>query len=156
VRAPGLTKAGTTSDARVISTDFYPTLLELAGLPLRPAQHLDGISITSVFRGEAGPQRDALYWHYPHYHGSTWAPGSAMREGDWKLIEFFEDNTTELYNLKSDLSEMNNLAASEPTRLQAMRSKLSAWRAETAAYVPQPGVTPPEPGKKKGKKAVEE
>jgi arylsulfatase A-like enzyme len=152
VRAPGITKAGTVTDAQVISTDFYPTLLELAGLPARPEQHRDGISIASILRGEKAPARDALFWHYPHYHGSTWSPGSAMREGDWKLIEFFEENTAELYNLKTDLSERQNLALVEPERLKAMRARLAAWRAETGAYVPQPGETPAEPGKKKRKR----
>jgi arylsulfatase A-like enzyme len=159
VRAPGITRAGATADTPVVSTDFYPTLLELAGLPARPAQHRDGISLVPVLRGGAGPQRDPFYWHYPHYHGSTWAPGGAMREGDWKLIEFFEEGTTELYDLKSDLSERRNLAAREPGRLQAMRAKLAAWRAETGAYVPQPGETPasntPEAKKRRPKQAKE-
>lgn len=146
VRAPGITKAGAISDFQVISMDFYPTILSLAGLPAKPAQHRDGIDISSVLRGESDPVRDALYWHYPHYHGSTWAPGSAMRQGDWKLITFFEKDSSELYNLKSDLSEKQNLAATQPKRLKAMRSKLDAWRAETAAYMPAPAVTPTKRG----------
>ncbi len=156
VRAPGVTKAGSKTDVPVISTDVYPTLLSLAGLPAKPEQHGDGIDISAVLRGEAAPPRDSLFWHYPHYHGSTWAPGSAMREGDWKLIEFFEDDSAELYDLKTDLAEKQNLAATEPERLKAMSSKLAAWRAETGAYVPKPGVTPSEPGGKKRKKTTEE
>lgn len=155
IRAPGLTKPGSVTDVQVISTDFYPTLLELAGLPQRPQQHLDGVSIASVLRDGTAPQRDALFWHYPHYHGSTWAPGSAMREGDWKLIEFFEENKVELYNLKQDLAEQQDLSAAEPDRTAKMRAKLDAWRVTTAAYVPQPGITPPSPKKGKGKKAEE-
>jgi len=151
VRAPGITKAGATTDTPVISTDFYPTLLALAGVPAKPDQHLDGVNIVSVLRGRAAPVRNALFWHYPHYHGSTWSPGSAMREGDWKLIEFFEEDAVELYNLKSDLSERNNLAASEPERVKAMRAKLAAWRAETGAYVPQPGDQPVQTKKRKRK-----
>jgi len=149
VRAPGLTKAGATTDTPVISTDFYPTLLALAGVPAKSEQHRDGINIASVLRGDSAPARDALFWHYPHYHGSTWAPGGAMREGDWKLIEFFEEDTVELYNLKSDLSERHNLAASEPGQVRAMRAKLAAWRAETGAYMPQPGDQPTPAQKRK-------
>jgi arylsulfatase A-like enzyme len=158
VRAPGLTKAGSVTDAPVISADFYPTLLALAGLPAKPKQHRDGINIASVLGGGPAPARDTLFWHYPHYHGSTWAPGGAMREGDWKLIEFFDEGTAELYNLKSDPSERHNLAASEPARLQAMRDKLAAWRVETGAYLPQPRVassddTPPAQNKKRQRKS---
>ncbi len=139
VRAPGITPAGASTDVPVISTDFYPTLLALAGAPARPSQHRDGIDISALLRGGAAPSRDALFWHYPHYHGSTWAPGGAMREGDWKLIEFFEEGAAELYNLAADISEKRDLALGEPDRLRAMRAKLAAWRAETGAFVPVPG-----------------
>jgi arylsulfatase A-like enzyme len=145
VRAPGITKAGALSDFQVISTDFYPTLLALAALPAKPVQHRDGLDISSVLRGESGPAREALYWHYPHYHGSTWAPGSAMRQGDWKLIHFLEDDSVELYNLESDPAEKKNLAATQPERLKGMRSKLEAWRAETKAYMPASAVIPAKP-----------
>lgn len=153
VRAPGLTKSGATTDTPVISTDFYPTLLALAGLPAKPEQHRDGLDITSILRGDAGPARETFYWHYPHYHGSTWAPGGAMREGDWKLIEFFDEGTAELYNLKTDLSEKQNLATTEPERLKAMRAKLAAWRGETGAYMPVAGNTSEQPKKKRKKKS---
>lgn len=159
VRAPGKTKAGATAETPVISTDVYPTLLSLAGLPVRPQQHRDGLDVSGVLGGGAAPMRDTLFWHYPHYHGSTWAPGGAMREGDWKLIELFDEGTAELYNLKDDLSERENLAAAEPERLKAMREKLAAWRAETGAYVPVPGETPvtekPQAKKNKKKKSAE-
>lgn len=152
VRAPGLTKAGTTSDTPVISTDFYPTLLKLAALPTKPDQHRDGLDISALLSGGPAPAREAFYWHYPHYHGSTWAPGGALREGDWKLIEFFDEGTAELYNLKADLSETRNLAKDEPDRLKAMQAKLATWRQETGASMPVPGETPePAKRKKKGK-----
>lgn len=157
VRAPGKTMAGAVTGVPVISTDVYPTLLALAGLPARPQQHLDGLDISAVLGGGAPPARDTFHWHYPHYHGSTWAPGGAMREGDWKLIEFFDEGNVELYNLKTDLSERQNLAAAEPERLKAMRAKLAAWRAATGAHMPAPGETPassgPKPGKKRRQKA---
>lgn len=159
VRAPGKTKAGATTETPVISTDVYPTLLSLAGLPVRPQQHRDGLDVSGVLGGGAAPMRDTLFWHYPHYHGSTWAPGGAMREGDWKLIELFDEGTAELYNLKDDLSERENLAAAEPERLKAMREKLAAWRAETGAFMPVAGETPvtqkPQAKKKRKKKTKE-
>jgi arylsulfatase A-like enzyme len=136
VRAPGITKAGTVESAAVISTDFYPTLLELAGLPLRPNQHVDGVSVAGLLHGGPAPAPRTLYWHYPHYHGSTWAPGGALRDGDWKLIEFFDEGSAELYNLGSDLAERENLATRESEKLRSLREKLAAWRAATGAVVP--------------------
>ncbi len=136
VRAPGVTKPGTTIDVPVISTDFYPTLLELAGLDARPSQHLDGTSFASLLKDHLKPTRDALYWHYPHYHGSTWAPGGAVRIGDWKLIEFFEEDTVELYDLSEDVAERHDLAASNPEQVAKMRQALTTWRSETDAYMP--------------------
>lgn len=138
IRAPGSTKPGTISEMPIISTDFYPTLLALAGLPLRPKQHLDGIDVASILTGGPVPPRQTFYWHYPHYHGSTWAPGSAIRDGDWKLIEFLEENTVELYDLKHDVGERTNLAAQNPERVKMLQAKLDAWRSKTGASMPKP------------------
>ncbi|MBL8852156.1 MAG: sulfatase [Planctomycetaceae bacterium] len=135
VAAPGLTAAGSVCDAPMISTDYYPTLLELAGAPLRPEQHADGASIRPLLAGEARAARP-LYWHYPHYHGSKWTPGGAIRDGDWKLIEFWEEDTVELYNIASDIGERENLAAMRPELVEALRERLAAWREETAAVMP--------------------
>jgi arylsulfatase A-like enzyme len=137
VRAPGLTKAGTVCDAPVISTDFFPTLLVLAGVPLEPQHHVDGRSLLPLLRGESLSER-TLYWHYPHYHGSTWAPGSAVRDGNWKLIEFFEEEAVELYHLSDDLGERRNLATANPEQVDRLRTKLNIWRAETGAFMPTP------------------
>lgn len=142
VRAPSIVKPNTVKsaavcDAPVISTDYFPTLLELAGAPSMPERHIDGRSFAPLLRGESLPER-ALYWHYPHYHGSTWAPGSAMRSGDWKLIEFYEDETVELYNLRDDVGERTNLAASQKEVADRMHAELSAWRKATGAYIPRP------------------
>ena len=138
VRAPGVTRSGSVCRAPVISTDYYPTLLELGGLPLAPKQHCDGMSLASLLRGRAGLDRTTLYWHYPHYHGSTWAPGGALREGDWKLIEFFDEDTVELYRLSDDLGERRNLAGQMPDRVKQLRAKLAAWRKEAGAVMPTP------------------
>jgi arylsulfatase A-like enzyme len=121
----------------VISTDYYPTVLELLGLPARPKQHQDGKGLTSVLRGQSKLQRDSLYWHYPHYHGSAWAPGAAVRAGDWKLIEFYEEEKVELYNLRENLSETNDLAAKMPAQTRRLRNQLQAWQKETGARMPQ-------------------
>jgi len=137
VRAPGLTQAGTVCDVPVLSTDFFPTLLELAGAPLEPDRHVDGRSLLPLLRGEAPVER-TLYWHYPHYHGSTWAPGSAVRDGDWKLIEFLDEQATELYDLRRDLGERTNLADSHPEVVGRLRAKLNVWRSETGALMPTP------------------
>jgi arylsulfatase A-like enzyme len=137
VRAPGA-KAGVTCDEPVISMDFYPTILELADLNAKPDQHIDGISLMRLLKGNKDLKREAIYWHYPHYHGSTWAPGAAIRAGDWKLVEFYEDNKIELYNLKDDLGETNDLSKSNPKRTKELLDMLHRWQKETGAQMPKP------------------
>ncbi len=136
VRAPGVTAAGTQSDAVVVSTDVFPTLLALAGLPLQPRHHLDGQSFLSALQAAATADPRTLFWHYPHYHGSTWAPGAAIRSGDFKLIEFFDEDTVELYDLSQDLGEQQNLADKQPEKVKTLRAELAAWRKEVGASVP--------------------
>jgi arylsulfatase A-like enzyme len=153
VRAPGTTKPGSICETPVISTDLYPTLLALAHLPLRPAQHLDGINVASLLIGGPAPDRQSLYWHYPHYHGSTWAPGSAVRNSDWKLIEFFEENTVELYDLQTDFGERTNLAAQYPERVKSLRAQLANWRSDAGAVMPRSNPSAGEDSAKKAKKA---
>jgi arylsulfatase A-like enzyme len=137
VAGPGVARPGAVSDAVLTSPDLYPTLLELAGLPARPAQHVDGVSFAPALRG-AAPARGPVYWHYPHYGNQGGAPYGAVRDGDWKLIEWYEDGALELFNLAADPSEQSNLAAAEPARAQALREKLGAWRVETGAKMPAP------------------
>jgi arylsulfatase A-like enzyme len=136
--APGVTKPGSTCDTPVISTDYYPTLLELAGLPLKPEQHLDGVSIVSLLKGEAIERGKPLFWHYPHYGNQGGMPNGAVRDGDWKLIEWYEDGALELYNIAQDIGEKNNLAAQHPDKVKALREKLIAWRKEVNAIMPTP------------------
>ncbi len=137
VRAPGVTRAGSTCHTPVISTDFFPTLLALVGQPMLPKLHADGKSMMPLLRGGKKQESRALYWHYPHYHGSMWTPGGAIREGNWKLIEFFEDNSAELYRLDQDLSERRDLAAQEPAKVRELRIKLATWRKVTGARMPE-------------------
>jgi arylsulfatase A-like enzyme len=136
LHAPGLVGPGSESNVPVISTDFFPTFLELAGLPLQPGLHQDGVSFAPLLRGEDALAREPLYWHYPHYHGSTWEPGGAIRQGDWKLIEFFTEGKAELYNLRSDLGERLNLASRNPEKVKELLSLLVDWRKAVGARMP--------------------
>lgn len=134
-RAPGITKPGSVSDSPMTSTDYYATILDLLGLPLTPAQHRDSVSFKALLTGKRMKARP-LFWHYPHYGNQGGAPVSAVRDGDWKLIEWLEDGKLELYNLARDPYEKNDLAAKEPARVKTLRGKLGAWRKETGALMP--------------------
>jgi arylsulfatase A-like enzyme len=145
-RWPGVTRPGTTCDVPVISTDFYPTMLEIAGLPARPGQHEDGVSLASLLRGEGSlPTNRPLFWHYPHYSNQGGFPGGAVRIGDWKLIERYEDGRVHLYNLKDDLGEQHDLAEQHPDRVAAMRRQLHDWYSEVDAKFLQAKSGGPEP-----------
>jgi arylsulfatase A-like enzyme len=133
MRWPGVTPSGATTDVPAISTDFFPTLLEVAGLPLRPDQHRDGISLVPALKGSASLDREALYWHYPHYSNQGGFPGGAVRMGPWKLIENYEDGSVQLFNLEEDLGERENLALEHPRRVKQMRERLHAWYQEVDA-----------------------
>lgn len=137
VRAPGVTRPATVCDTPVISPDFYPTLLELAGLSPLPNQHVDGVSFVPLLRG-ADLGRGPIFWHYPHYGNQGGAPGGAVREGDWKLIEWYEDGRLELFDLRRDLSEQLNLASEQPARAKQLQVKLHAWRKFVGARMPAP------------------
>jgi len=137
VKWPGVTKAGSTCAAPVTSPDFYPTLLEMAGLAPLPNQHVDGESLVPLLRGGSVMKRDAIFWHYPHYSNQGDTPGSSVRMGDWKLIEYFEDGRLELYNLREDVGETKNLAAGEPQRAKAMQARLAEWRNSVGARIPE-------------------
>lgn len=138
VRWPGVTEPGTHCDVPVISTDFYPTILDMAGLPARAEQHLDGVSLTALLKGGTRLEREALYWHYPHYSNQGGFPGGAIRMGDWKLIERFEDGRVHLYNVTLDVGEREDVAAQHPERVAQMRAKLHAWYKEVDAKFLQP------------------
>ncbi len=135
---PGVTKPGSQCDIPVVSTDFYPTILDMAGLPLKNDQHRDGVSLVPLLKGSRRIDRDAIYWHYPHYSNQGGFPGGAIRTGDWKLIERFEDGRVHLYNLKLDIGEREDLASEYPERVEQMRSKLHAWYKQVDAKFLQP------------------
>ena len=138
IKWPGIVEPESASSEPVTSTDFYPTILEMAGLPLKPKQHADGLSLIPLLTDKKSLDRQAIFWHYPHYHGSGHKPAGAIRAGDYKLIEWFEDGSIELYNLKEDIGEKNNLAASMPEKMDELRKILHDWRKEVGAQMPSP------------------
>ncbi len=136
IAGPGI--ASGTCRTPVTGTDFYPTLLELCGLPLRPEQHLDGRSLLPLLTG-AGvfPERD-LFWHYPHYGNQGGEPSSIIRRGPWKLIHYWEDGRRELYHLETDPSEQTDVASSHPQLTATLGTALDAWLQDVDAAVPEP------------------
>jgi arylsulfatase A-like enzyme len=138
IRAPGVTKPGSTSDQPVISIDFYPTIAELTGVEISDSQIVDGVSLVPLLRGGDRLSRDSLYWHYPHYSNQGGFPGGAIRSGDWKLIERLEDGRRHLYNLASDVGETTDLAASQPARVRAMTQALHDWYRQVDAKFLRP------------------
>ncbi len=132
---PGVTKAGTVSDAQVCSIDLLPTIAEIAGA--RKPDGIDGLSFAALLKGGAAPAREALYWHYPHYSNQGGPPAGAIRKGDWKLIEFYEDGRLELFNLRNDISERQNLINREPKRAAELHAMLQKWRKDVNATMPQ-------------------
>ena len=139
VRWPGVTAAGSVSDIPVISVDFFPTILEMAGVEQAAgANPVDGRSIVPILQGRGGDPQRPLFWHYPHYSNQLGRPGGAVRVGDWKLIEFYDDNSLELYNLVQDIGEQHNLLAEQPDRAQQMLQMLRDWRESVQAAMPTP------------------
>ncbi len=135
IRTPDMRDA-TVCDLPVISMDFFPTILELSGIPALPDQHKDGISLSTLLNDGNDPGREELFWHYPHYHSSGWTPGAAIRSGKWKLIEFYELDKTELYDLESDPGENNNLADIYPEKVNELSKKLFHLQQNTGAKFP--------------------
>lgn len=138
VSAPGITGPGTTCDTPVVSMDFFPTMLKLAGLDLAPELHADGRDLGPLLGGEAFQEIRPFFWHYPHYHGSTWTPGAAVRFGKWKLIEFYEFDQVELYDLEADVGEQDDLADRYPEKVGELRRLLADWQASMGAQMPRP------------------
>jgi arylsulfatase A-like enzyme len=130
-----VTRPGTVCNTPVVSTDFFPTLLELAGLPSAAELHSDGHSLVPLLRGEPRAARP-LFWHYPHYHGSGWRPGAAIRDGRWKLIEFYDPPATEVYDLETDPGEQHDVAAAEPAVRDRLSLQLQTWQETLAAPLP--------------------
>ena len=137
IRWPEKIEAGTKSDAVITSPDFYPTLLEACGVNKNPEQHCDGQSFYSVFAGDSEYDRGSIFWHFPHYGNQGGEAGCSIRKGDWKLIEFFELGC-ELYNLKEDIGEKNNLIDKFPDKFCELKTELDQWQSEVNAIIPKP------------------
>jgi arylsulfatase A len=124
--------------------DFFPTFLEIAGLKDQTKKPIDGVSLVPVLNQGGILNRQAIYWHYPHYHSSGIGPCDAVRAGDYKLIEWFDEsicgpgNEFELYNLKKDIGEQNNLAKKMPEIVEKLKMMLSNWRIEVNAQILTP------------------
>ncbi len=140
VRWPGRVKCGSVCDVPVTTPDFFPTFLDAVGLPSRPDQHCDGVSLMPLLAGGGADAlgREAIFWHYPHYSNQGGSPACAVRAGDWKLIEFFEDARLELYNLRDDIQESRNLLDAQPRRAARLHAQLVAWRKSVEAKIPDP------------------
>jgi len=144
VRWPGVTRPGSVCSEPVISVDFFPTFLEILGLENKAKRPIDGVSLVPVL-AQTGPlNRQAIYWHYPHYHSSSIGPCGAVRCGNYKLIEWFDEticgpgNRFELYNLKEDIGEQNNLTKEMPDKTRELKKMLENWRNKVNAQMPTP------------------
>lgn len=133
---PGI-KAGSICHTPVTGTDYYPTLLDYAGIPLMPKQHKDGVSILPLTKGEKIADR-SLFWHYPHYGNQGGEPCSTIRKGDWKLIYYYEDERCELYNLKTDIGEHEPLNIQHMDKVKELKAELMQWLKDTHALIPKP------------------
>ena len=144
---PGKIKPNTISEALVTGTDFYPTLLDMIGMPTLPNQHVDGVSFLPALRGKAH-DRGAIYWHFPHYsnHGYQ-SPGGAIRLGKYKLLEYYENGSVQLFDLEKDISELNDLSKAEPDVRSKLLKMLHDWRREVDAKMPYPKTATSKPAK---------
>jgi arylsulfatase A-like enzyme len=129
-------RRGITSNALACSIDFLPTMMDFAGAGKPPAA-VDGISLKPLLTRGTAPRRDTLFWHYPHYSNQGGVPSGAVRQGDWKLIEFYEDARLELYNLKDDVGETRNLVKRNPDKAAALHKLLKDFRTRTGASMPE-------------------
>jgi arylsulfatase A-like enzyme len=135
IKVPWLAIAGKRSDVPVTGTDFYPTILELAGAMEKPEEHIDGTSLVPLMKNGSIPERP-LIWHYPHYGNQGGEPSSIIRMGDWKLIHYYEDDRKELYNLILDQEESSNVIADNPVIAGELNEKLFDFLRETGAKFP--------------------
>jgi arylsulfatase A-like enzyme len=147
VRWPGVAKANFVSPFPTSGIDLFPTILDACGV--KSDAKPDGISLVPMLKGETPPKREALYWHYPHYANQGSRPGGAVRAGDYKLIEFYDNGRRELFDLKNDKSESRNLSAEKPEMVKELSEKLDTWRKEVGAKMmkPNPDYMPNPPDK---------
>jgi arylsulfatase A-like enzyme len=158
VRWTGVVQPSSVCREPVISVDFFPTFLEILGLENKAKKPIDGVSLVPLLKQTGPLNRKAIYWHYPHYHTSSIGPCGAVRRGNYKLIEWFDEtiygpgNRFELYNLKEDIGEQNNLVKEMPQKARELRKLLANWRSEVKAQMltPNPDYNP-DKARKSGK-----
>ena len=138
IRWPGHIEPKSQCDVPVITPDFFPTLVELAGGKMPENQVCDGESLVKLFHGETELERDAIFWHYPHYGNQGGCPAAAIRMGRYKLIRFFHNDNEELYDLERDISEESDLSALIPEIRQELSKRLDRWINEINAIKPTP------------------
>jgi arylsulfatase A-like enzyme len=136
VKLPKTIAAGKTNSVPVSSQDLLPTICEIC--QVKPLGKIDGRSFAPQLKGSNEPVHDALYWHYPHYANQGSEPGGAIRENNFKLIEYYENGRRELFNVKSDVSESRNLAAEQPELVARLAKRLDDWRKDVGALMPTP------------------
>jgi uncharacterized sulfatase len=143
MRWTGTIPAARTTEFLTTSADLFPTILEVTGTPAPTDEPRDGISLLDTMRGQPSSSSRRLLWHYPHYHNAgVHGPASALRQGDWKLIHYYEAELTgqgtadELFNLREDPGETTNLAEGQPDRLQSLRGELTLLLTEVGAQLP--------------------
>ncbi len=135
---PGATKPGAVTDVPVIGADFYRTIAQMAGIPKLKGDPKDGANLTNLLQRGFPPARDKLFWHYPHYSTQGGRPGGSVRLGDWKLILWYEENSIEFYNLRSDPGEKKNLATDHGTKARGMLAMFNDWLTAIRSAMPQP------------------
>ncbi len=159
VRWPGVVTPGSMCSEPVISVDFFPTFVESLGLENQVTHTIDGVSLLPLLKQSGPLRREAIYWHYPHYHSSSIGPCGAVRSGDYKLIEWFDEtlcgpgNELELYNLKEDIGERDNLTQKMPEKTRRLKDMLATWRNKVSAQMLSPNPNyDPKKARKSGKR----
>jgi arylsulfatase A-like enzyme len=139
VKWPNQGLQGAVCDVPVTSPDFFPTIMEMLGIPAQAEVQSDGASFVPLLKGEDTINREAIFWHFPHYsnHGMQ-SPGGAVRSGDYKLLEYYENNTVQLFNLKDDIEEQHDLSTSEPEKVKELQDRLHNWRKQVGAKMMDP------------------
>ena len=137
IKWPNVVQKNSICEEPITSPDYYPTILEMVGQTKITNQHSDGKSLLPLLKQSNNFSRNAIYWHYPHYHGSNNRPSAAIRSGDFKLIQWFENDAVELYNLKTDIGEQHNLAGEIPEKASELKNRLEEWQQGIGALFPE-------------------